>query len=149
MNIRDTINEFVTNKKIAIAGVSRDPKKFGNILYCTLRDKGYEVFPINPNAHSIDGCFCYNTVKDLPAGISELLITTAPKDTENVVKEAIEKGIKNIWIQNGSETDSAIKLAQQNNVRLVTRSCILMYADPKGFHKFHQVLARWFGKYEN
>ena len=149
MNIRDTINEFVTNKKIAIAGVSRDPKKFGNILYCTLRDKGYEVFPINPNAHSIDGCFCYNTVKDLPTGISELLITTAPKDTENVVKEAIEKGIKNIWIQNGSETDSAIKLAQQNNVRLVTRSCILMYADPKGFHKFHQVLARWFGKYEN
>jgi predicted CoA-binding protein len=149
MSMSTTINEFLTCKKIAIAGVSGDPKKFGNILFCNLRDKGYDVYPINPNAHSVDGCFCYSSVQDLPAEINDLLIATSVNDTDKVVKEAIEKGIKNIWIQNGSETESAIKLAKESNVNLVSKACILMYADPKGFHKFHQVMAKWFGKYEN
>ena len=149
MTARNTIDEILAHKKIAIAGVSRDPRKFGNVLYCTLKNKGYDVYPINPSADNIDDCTCYHKVSDLPMEVKDLLIATAVKDTDDVIKEAIDKGIKNIWIQNGSETASAIKMAQDNHINLVTGACFLMYAEPKGFHKLHQVVAKMFGKYEN
>jgi predicted CoA-binding protein len=149
MSKRVIIDEFITSKKIAIAGVSRNPKKFGHLLYCTLKDKGYEVYPVNPNADSIDGCLCYQKIADLPDDVKNLLVTTARKDTDIVVKEAIDKGFKNIWLQSGCETSDSIRIANENHVNLVFGCCILMYAQPTGFHKFHQVLSRWFGKYEN
>lgn len=149
MSVRATIDEFLTSKKLAVAGVSRDPKKFGHVLYCTLKNKGYEVYPVNPSTDIIDGCICYRKVTDLPRDVNDLLIATATKDTDAVIKDAINKGIKNIWIQSGSETYSAVKMAMDNEVNLVTGMCILMYAEPSGFHKFHQVLAKVFGKYEN
>jgi uncharacterized protein len=149
MSLRPIINQFLTSKKIAIAGVSRKPKKFGNILYWTLVHKGYEVYPVNPHADTIEGNTCYHHLKDLPADVEYLLITTNKEDTETVVKEAIEKGFKNIWIQDGCETEEAIKLAKDHSVNLISNCCILMYAAPKGFHKFHQVITKWIGKYED
>lgn len=149
MSVRSTIDEFLTSKKLAIAGVSRDPKKFGHILYCTLKKKGYQVYPVNPSADIIDGCVCYRNISDLPTEVKDLLVVTATKDTDMVIKAAIDRGIKNIWIQNGSETYNAVKMAMDNHVNLVTGMCILMYAEPSGFHKFHQVLAKVFGSYES
>ena len=149
MSKRDTIDEFITSKKIAIAGVSRDPKKFGHTLYCTLKDKGYEVYPINPNADTIEGSSCYHQISDLPSDVKSLLVVTAQKDTDIVMKAAIDRGFKNIWIQNGCETTDSIRIANENNINLVSGCCILMYAQPSGFHKFHQTLAKWFGKYES
>lgn len=149
MGKRAIIDEFITSKKIAVAGVSRDPKKFGHVLYCTLKDKGYEVFPVNPNADTIEGCACYHRMEDLPGDVENLLVATAQKDTDLVLKEAIDRGFKNIWIQSGSETSESLRMAAESHINLVFGCCILMYAEPSGFHKFHQVLAKWFGKYEN
>lgn len=149
MSLRPFIDQFLTSKKIAIAGVSRDPKKFGNLLFLTLLNKGYEVYPINPNADDIEGHTCYHHVKELPEDVKFLLVATNKDDTELVVREAIEKGLKNIWIQNGCESDAAIKLAHDNKINLISSCCILMYAGPKGFHKFHMVLSKWIGKYES
>lgn len=149
MGKRAIIDDVITSKKIAIAGVSRDPKKFGRVLYYTLKDKGYEVYPINPNADSIDGSPCYHHISDLPDDVKNLLITTAQKDTDAILKAAIQRGFKNIWIQNGCETAESVQIAADNHVNLVSGCCILMYAHPTGFHKFHQMLAKWFGKYEN
>ncbi|HEY4788541.1 MAG TPA: CoA-binding protein [Bacteroidales bacterium] len=149
MRLRPTINLFLTGKQLAIAGVSRDPKKFGNLLFWTLKSKGYHVFPVNPNATVIGDNVCYRNLKDLPVEVENLLIVTPKKDTEKVMKEAIERGFKNIWIQNGCETAEAIKLAHNNHINLVSGCCILMYANPKGFHKLHQMVTKWIGKYEN
>jgi len=74
MNSRTTINLFLGNKNLAISGVSRNPQKFGNMLFRTLKGKGFQIFPINPNAESIDGDTCYHSVNDLPAEVSNLLI---------------------------------------------------------------------------
>lgn len=149
MSLRPIIDQFLTNKKIAIAGVSRNPKKFGNLLYWTLIHKGYEVYPINPHADSIEGNTCYHSITDLPEDVKFLLVATNKEDTELVIKEAIAKGLRNIWIQNGCESETAVKLAQDNGINLVSNCCILMYAEPKGFHKFHMVLSKWIGRYEN
>jgi uncharacterized protein len=147
MNTRETINLFLDSKKFAIAGVSRNTKKFGHIVYKTLKDKGYNVFPVNPNADLFDGNICYRSIEDLPADVKNLLVLTHKRDTETVIKKAIAKGIKNIWVQQGCETENAIQIASDSDINLVSKACILMYTEPKGFHKFHRAIARWTGSY--
>jgi predicted CoA-binding protein len=63
------------------------------------------------------------------------------------MEEAIARGIKNIWIQNGCETEKAIEMAQKNNINLVSKACFLMYNNPHGIHKFHQTISKWTGSY--
>lgn len=147
MITREIIDIFLRDKKLAIAGVSHNPKKFGYLLFKTAREKGYSVVPVNPKGGTIDGVKCVETVTGLGSDNHNLLITTHKRDTAKVMEEAITAGIRNIWIQFGSESDEAIRLARENNINLVTGQCFLMYASPKGVHKFHQILSKWFGKY--
>jgi predicted CoA-binding protein len=147
MNTRKNIDSFIEAKQIAIAGVSRNTKKFGNILYTTLKSKGYQVVPVNPNAESIEGVSCVKSISELSPEIQHLLIATNKNATSNVVTEALQKGIQNIWIQNGSESNEALNLLKDQQVNTVSKACFIMYAHPTGFHKFHQCMARVFGGY--
>jgi len=137
----------MSDKELAIAGVSSNPKKFGHVLFKTLRNQGFNVIPINPNQSDIEQITCLKTVGELSPDINNLLIVTPKRETEKVVKEAISKGIKNIWIQNGCETREAIQLAEQSGVNLVSKACFFMYANPQGIHKFHKTIAGWVGSY--
>jgi uncharacterized protein len=143
-----SINSFLSSRKIAIAGVSREPKKFGYQVFKQLKDKGFEVYPINPNADYIDGTPCFRSVSALPLSVHSLVILTPKKLTRDVVAEAITKGIDNIWIQQMSDTREAIELTKAHPVNLVTGECILMHTDPvQGIHKFHRNIKRFFGLY--
>jgi uncharacterized protein len=148
-NLRPVINLFNNQKVLAIAGVSRKSAKFGHAVYAAALKNGYTVIPINPKGGVIDGISCIESVSALDNHVENLLVVTNKRDTEKVVREAIAKGIKNIWIQNGCETTEAIELAKSGNVNLVSKKCFLMYTSPKGIHKFHQTLSRWIGAYEN
>jgi predicted CoA-binding protein len=140
------IDAFLSSRKLAIAGVSRTPKKFGFEVFKTLREKGFEIFPINPAADQIDGIPCFKNISSLPVNIHHLLILTKKDQTKEVVKEALAKGIDNIWIQQGSSTPEAIELTRGHRINLITGECILMHADPvTGIHKFHRTLRRIFG----
>lgn len=147
MNTRTNMNMVLHAKTLAMAGVSRNNKKFGYLVFKTLREKGLNIIPVNPQADIIDGIQCMHTIQELPPEVDSLLIVTHRNDCKKVVQEAINKGIKNIWIQNGCETEEAIHLAQSNNINLVSKACIMMYADPKGIHKFHQRIVKLFGQY--
>ena len=147
MNLRPNIDLFLNEKHIGIAHVSRNTKNFGGIVAKTLIDQGYHIYPVNSFADEIAGMTCFKSIDVLPLGVKNLFILTNKRDTEAIVKDAIQKGIKNIWIQNGCETPEAINTAKENNVNLVSGACILMYANPQGFHKFHQTIFRWTGKF--
>jgi predicted CoA-binding protein len=143
---RKSIEEFLSSRKIAIAGVSRDPKKFGHTVMKELKEKGFEVFPINPNADQINGTPCFHNIGSLPLNVKHLLVITQKKQTHGVVTEAIAKGIDNIWIQQFSETKEAIDFALSHKVNLVVKQCILMHTEPvKGIHKFHRSIKKFFG----
>ena len=143
-----SIDSFLSSRRIAIAGVSREPKKFGYQIFKQLKEKGFEVYPINPNADYIDGTPCFRSVSALPLSVHSLVILTPKKLTRDVVAEAITKGIDNIWIQQMSETRAAIELTKAHPVNLVTRECILMHTDPvQGIHNFHRKIKRFFGLY--
>lgn len=148
MNTLNEINDFLEPQKIAIAGVSRNPKKFGAVVFKELSGKGYQLFPINPNAEEINGAKCYSSVAELPGDVHHLLVVTPKKQTEAVVRQAIEKGIKRIWIQQGSDTPEAVEMARKAGIPLVYKKCILMFADPvSGVHGFHRFLSKMFGGY--
>jgi len=143
---RKDIEKFFEPKKLAIAGASRNPKKFGHGIFKELLDKGYEVIPVNPNATEIAGVKCYHTVSEIPGDVKSLLIVTPKENTDGVLREAINKGIRNIWVQQMSETEETIKIAEEFQVDVIHKKCVYMFAEPvSGFHKFHRTIVRIFG----
>ncbi|MDP4282753.1 MAG: CoA-binding protein [Bacteroidota bacterium] len=142
---REAIADFLSINRLAVAGVSRNEKKFGRVAFNELRKKGFDVLPINPNAENLDGVTCYKDVISLPSDIDRLLIITPKKETENIVKQAIDKGIKKIWIQQMSDTKESLELAQSNGLDPIQGQCILMWVQPvQGFHHFHRSLKKLF-----
>ena len=143
-----TIEDFLSTKKLAIAGVSRNPKKFGGAVFKQLTETGFTVYPINPNAEMIRETRCYPDVSSLPGEVDRLFIVTPKKQTLSIVEDAAKKGIKKVWIQQMSHSDEAIKLAEENNMELITKECILMFVEPVGgVHKFHRFFKKLFGSY--
>ncbi|MFA6127306.1 MAG: CoA-binding protein [Bacteroidales bacterium] len=145
MATKQQIEQFLSSGPIAMAGVSRNPKKFGRAAYEELTRKGLNILPINPNIESINGNVCYAEINDLPGEVNSLLIMTRKDQTAKVVSDALTKGIKNIWIQQSSDTPEALALLKDKDVNLVSKQCILMHYHPDSFHKFHRNLKRFFG----
>jgi len=147
MVTKKNIEDFLGPKKLAIAGVSRNPKKFGHAVFYGLKKSGYTVFPINPKSGEIDGEKCYASVADLPEDVMHLLIVTPKKDTDAVLRDAIKKGIRRVWVQQMSETTETEHIAAEYNVELISKKCIFMFADPvTGMHKFHRNIVGFFGR---
>jgi predicted CoA-binding protein len=147
MVTQQQITNFLANKPIAMAGVSRNKKKFGYTAFKELREKGLELIPINPNAEEIDGLKAYPSVSDIPDGIHALLIVTKKEQTASVVRSAREKGIKHIWIQQMSETPEALAEVNGADINLISKQCILMHHSPNGVHKFHRNIKKFFGRF--
>ncbi len=143
------IGTFLDAGKFAVAGVSRNPKKFGHIVFKTLLSKGMDVLPVNPNDFVYDGITSYKTVSDLPDDVKALIIITQPAETLKVAMEAISHGIKNIWIQPGAESKKIVSELEKEDINLITRECILMYCKPNGIHAFHRFLRKITGKLPN
>ena len=142
-----SIDKFLAGRKMAIAGVTRDPKEFGYQVYEQIKKTGVEVLVVHPIAEKIDGISCYKNIGVLPDDVRHLIIVTPKRQTYNLVNDAIAKGIGNIWIQQMSGTPEAIELAKANKINLVTGECIFMHTEPlKGVHKFHRTIRRLFGR---
>ena len=147
-NTLSSVQSFIEPKKFAFIGISRDPKKFSRMAWKELSEKGFEMYPVNPNMDELEGKPCYKSFSDLPAGITHAIIMTPKQQTAAVLQEAITHGINNVWIQQGAETDEAIALARQHNINFVQKACIMMFAQPmKNFHKFHRFFERLTGRY--
>ena len=140
------IDDFLETKKIAIAGVSRNKKKFGNVIFRELLKNGFKVLPINPNTPKINETVCYPDVESLPKDVESLLIVTPKFSTDEILRRAIKKGIKNIWIQQSSNTKETLKIAEEYNKEIIHDKCIFMFANPvQGVHKFHRTIHKVFG----
>jgi predicted CoA-binding protein len=141
------INEFIDAQPIAMVGVSRDPKKFGYIAFRELKNKGMNLVPVNPEADQIMGEKAYRNVAALPAEIKGLIILTNKKTTASVVKEARDRGIRQIWIQQMSDSKEALDELSGSDVNFITGECILMHYKPSGMHKFHGAIKKFFGRF--
>jgi len=144
----DDINAFKNQKHVAIAGVSLTKTKFGNSIFKELKKKEYSVYPVHPSLENFEGTKCYPDVNSLPLDVKALIICTKPENVLDLVKNAVEKNIKHIWIQQGAQNDEAIQFAIDHGVKIIHRECVLMFANPVvSVHKFHRGLKKLFGGY--
>ena len=139
------ISRFLLADRYALAGVSRDPKKFGHVMFKLLRQKGMDVVPVNPGSDTIDGVKCYHSVGELPADVRGIIFMTPKEETLSVAREAIAKGIKNLWIQQGAESKATISELEKEDINLIHHECIMMFWKPDGIHSFHRFLKKIFG----
>jgi len=140
------IEKFLSAKDIAIAGVSRDNKKFGNRVFNLLQTKGYKLYPVHPEAESIEGVNCFKMPSDVPQNVRHLYIVTPSNVTDKLIESAAARGYEMIWIQQKSETPKSVQLAQGKGIEVISNRCMFMYLNPEGAHAFHRFLVKLFGK---
>ena len=147
MTSKAAVTDFVAQRKLAVVGVSRQGKKFGNMAFRELKAKGYRLLPVHPQAETIEGEPCYPSLAALPEPVDGVLVVVPPAETEKVVREAAAAGIKRIWMQQGAESPAAIRFCQENGLDAVHGECILMFAEPAAwFHRAHRWVWKLVGK---
>ncbi len=147
MNSRSDLELFFSSPAIAMVGVSRDKKKFGNRAFEKLRANAkHTVIPVNPQAAEINGVKCLPDLAALPPEVQSVVLMVPKEKVTETLKSALDKGIHNIWIQQDTETLAALQLAAASKANVISGLCILMFADPvKGIHRFHRGLKGLFG----
>lgn len=121
------IREFLNkNNIIAVVGASRNPEKYGYKVYKDLKEAGYKVYPINPNASEVLGDKCYPNLETLPVKPDVVNIVVPPNITEKIVKEVKKLSIKRVWMQPGSESEEAIKFCNENKIDVIYGACIMI-----------------------
>jgi uncharacterized protein len=146
MSSKATIEQFVSQPALALMGMSRSGKKFGNFAYRTLLSKGYRVYPIHPDAKAINGVQCYSDFEKLPERIEEALVVLPAAKAVGAIRKAAAAGIRRVWLQQGSESPDVLKACQELGIDAISGECILMFARPTGYHKVHRWVWGMLGK---
>ncbi|MBN1526404.1 MAG: CoA-binding protein [Candidatus Omnitrophica bacterium] len=120
------ITDFLAQKSFVVAGSFRNESKYAYRILKTLKNKGYEVYPVHPTIKEIEGQRCYPSVKDIPFRVDVANLVTPPPATERILAECKEKGIRKIWLQPGAENENAVKFCKDNGMEIVYRVCVMM-----------------------
>jgi hypothetical protein len=144
----ESIKTFLQLKNIAVVGVSSKGTGFGVAVYDHIKNNGYKVYAVNKNGGFSRETKLFNSLSQIEDRIDGVITVVPPAETELVVQQAKELDIKNIWMQQGSQSDSAIKFCKENKINVVHDECIMMFVEPvKSIHKFHRFVNRLIGKY--
>jgi uncharacterized protein len=148
LTMKEAASAFLANKRIAVTGVSRSAKDHGaNNVYKRLRDRGYEVFAINPNADEVEGTRCYHELKSVPGGVDAVVIGTRPETADETMRECDELGIKYVWMHRGpgpgSVSLTAATYGREHGITVIDGGCPLMFDPTADFgHKVMKVFLR-------
>ena len=147
MTTKAVIEDFISQHTLAIVGVSRSGKKFGNNIFRELSSNGYKLFPIHPEAETLEGVTAYKAFKSLPEKVDGVIVVVPPAQTKKVVREAAAAGIQRVWMQQGAESEAAIHFCQENGIAEVHGECIMMFTRGTVFpHNIHRWFWKLFGK---
>ena len=142
---KDLIKNFLESKVIAVVGVSRKKDIPANGIFEKFRKAGYNTYPINPNAEEIGGAKCYPSITDLPEHPDGVLLAGTPDVSEQVARECIAVGVKNVWmhrgIGNGSYSEKAESIFKESGIQAITNGCPMMFIKP--VDPFHRIF-KWF-----
>ena len=130
--VKEAASEFLAKRRVAVTGVSRTPKTHGsNSVYRRLRDRGYQVFAVNPNAHEVEGDRCYKDLTSIPGGVDAVVIATRPENSRGTMHECAELGIKHVWMHWGaggtSVSTAATEYGRQHGITVIDGGCPLMF----------------------
>jgi predicted CoA-binding protein len=130
----EQISRFLSSKTVAVVGVSRDNRQAANLVFNRLRTHGYEVYPVNPNAETIDGIQCYPDIPSLPRKAEAVMIMTHPDKSAEIVRQCGAAGISRVWLHRsfgqGSVSDEAVRDGKKSGVECITGGCPMMFLEP-------------------
>ena len=145
-SINDAAAAFLASKRVAVTGVSRTPKTHGsNNVYRRLRERGYQVFAVNPNTDQVEGDRSYQDLKSIPGGVEAVVIGTRPEIAEDTMRECAELGIKQVWMHRGpgagSVSPGATSYGRAHGITVIDGGCPLMFGPTADFgHKIMRLV---------
>ncbi|HZP64284.1 MAG TPA: CoA-binding protein [Terriglobales bacterium] len=146
------IRHFLSHRRLALIGVSRNPKDFSAHLFHELSRRGYDVVPVNPRATSIQGSKCFARAQDVWPPVEAALLMTSPPITDVVVRDCADAEINWIWMYRasgaGAVSDNAVHYCQQMGMQVIAGQCPLMFLSETGtVHRLHALLQKITGRY--
>ena len=128
------VNDFLAQKRIAIAGISRDTSRHpaGRLIFHRLKKLGHDVFPVNPQMRVFDGDTCYADVQSIPGGVDGVVIVTRPDVTERVVRDCNAAGVRRVWMHQSAAKSSrvspaAVEFCRQHDISVIAGACPMMF----------------------
>lgn len=126
--------EFLDNRRIAVAGVSRNGKEAANVIFDKLKETGHEVFAVNPAAKTVEGVPAYPDLASIPGGVDAVVISTPPTAAPELVRQCAELGIEWVWLHrafgHGSFDEYAVRLGQEAGMTVIPGGCPMMFLEP-------------------
>jgi predicted CoA-binding protein len=145
--IKEAASEFLATKRVAVTGVSSNRKSGhgSNTVYRRLRDRGYEVFAVNPNADEVEGDRSYKDLSSIPGGVDAVVIGTRPERAEDTMRECADLGIKHVWMHRGpgagSVSPAATEYGRQHGITVIDGGCPCMFEPTADFgHKVMRIV---------
>lgn len=134
------VEDFLAQKRIAVAGVSRENSKHpaANLIYRRLKTTGHEVFAVNPKLQSFEGDRCYANVASIPGGVDGVVIITRPETTERIVRDCVAVGIRRVWMhqsvaKGSSVSQDAVQYCHEHDISVVAGACPMMFGEGVDF----------------
>lgn len=136
--IKDAAVEFLSQKRVAVTGVSRNPQVHAsNTVYRRLRDRGYQVFAVNPNTDEVEGDRAYHSLASIPGGVDAVVIGTRPEIADETMRECVELGIEHVWMHRGpgagSVSQTATAFGRRHGVKVIDGGCPCMFGPTADF----------------
>ena len=130
------VQDFLAQKRIAVAGVSRDKShhSVGNVIYHRLKTTGHEVFAVNPHMQTFEGDRCYPDLQSIPGGVDGVVIITRPTTTQRIVRDCNEAGVRRVWMHRSmgkgtSVSSEAVEYCHQHDISVIAGACPMMYGE--------------------
>ena len=134
------VSDFLAQKRIAVAGVSRNNSHHptGNLIYRRLKASGHAVFPVNPHMQTFEGDRCYPDLRSIPGGVGGVVIVTRPEVTERIVHDCTEAGVGRVWMhqsigKGSSVSPEAVEYCRQHDISVIAGACPMMYGEHADF----------------
>lgn len=145
MSHEEKVQDFFAQKRIAISGLSRTKDSGAGAIYLKFRDQGYQVFPLHPEAEALHGDACYASLSAIPGGVDAVFIMNSPDVSEKIVDEALQLGIRHVWMHNNtlmgsSASEAATEKCRKAGVNVISVGCPMMFLKPDFAHS----CMRWF-----
>ena len=144
------VHDFLAQKRIAVAGVSRSRSHHpvGNLIYQRLKKTGHDVFPVNPHMQTFEGERCYPALKSIPGGVDGVVIITRPEVTERIVHDCAEAKVRRVWMHQSLGKDSSVspevvEYCREHDISVIAGACPMMFVP--GADVGHTCM-RWFLK---
>jgi len=138
--MKEAAQEFLAQKRIAVAGVSRDHSRHpvGNLIYRRLKKSGHDVFAVNPHMQSFEGDRCYADLQSIPGGVDGVVIITRPEATEQIVRDCSDAGVRRVWMHQGAGKGSsvsprAVAYCREHDISVIAGACPMMYGEGVDF----------------